>query len=191
MSEPSAACTAIDSSGPMNRSEPSMYERKATPRSEISITPPLDPEPPRRPLISSATLPCASEKTWNPPESVMIARSQPMNSCRPPSRGDPLGAGGEEEVERVAEHELEAEPGDVAEVERPHGAPRRQRDEGRRRDGTVGGEQAPGPGGSVACLDLEFEPLGVVAHDPEACPNECRLGSWLATGGGDGTQPSG
>ena len=98
----------------------------------------------------------------------MIARSQPMNSCRPPSCGDPLGAGGEEEMERVAEHELEAEPGDVAEVERPHGAPGRERDEGRRRDRTMGGEQAPGPGGSVTRLDLEFEPLRVVAHDPEA-----------------------
>ena len=49
------------------------------------------------PLTSSATSPWASEKTWKPPESVMIARSQPMNSCRPPSasiRSPPARASG-------------------------------------------------------------------------------------------------
>ena len=83
MSEPSFAWIAIDSSGPMKRSEPSSSDWKATPRSEIStLAPPA--ASPRRPLISSATPPWASEKTWNPPESVMIARSQPMKPCRPP-----------------------------------------------------------------------------------------------------------
>ena len=48
---------------------------------------------PRRPLISSATLPWASEKTWKPPESVMIARSQPMNRCSPPSAAIRSGPG--------------------------------------------------------------------------------------------------
>ena len=46
---------------------------------------PLAGRRPRRPLISSATAPWASEKTWKPPESVMIARSHPMKRCRPPS----------------------------------------------------------------------------------------------------------
>ena len=41
--------------------------------------------PPRRRLISSATDPWPIEKTWKPPESVMIGPSQPMNPCRPPS----------------------------------------------------------------------------------------------------------
>ena len=90
MSEPSAAWTAIDSSGPMNHSAPSMWERKRTPSSEMSRTAPCPPPSPaggfapRLPLTSSATPPWASEKTWKPPESVMIARSQPMNPCRPP-----------------------------------------------------------------------------------------------------------
>jgi len=30
-------------------------------------------------LISSATVPWPIEKTWNPPESVMIGRFHPMN----------------------------------------------------------------------------------------------------------------
>ena len=83
MSEPSAAWIRIDSSGPRKRFEPSSSDWKATPSSEIStLAPPA--LFPRRPLISSATPPWASEKTWNPPESVMIARSQPMKRCRPP-----------------------------------------------------------------------------------------------------------
>jgi hypothetical protein len=75
----------MDSSGPMNFSLPSRYERKRTPRSAMSITPPWAPELPRLPLISSATVPCASENTWKPPESVIIAPSQPLNRWRPPS----------------------------------------------------------------------------------------------------------
>jgi hypothetical protein len=39
---------------------------------------------PRLRLISSATDPCPIEKTWKPPESVMIGRRHAMNSCRPP-----------------------------------------------------------------------------------------------------------
>src|SRR4029079_3853500 len=38
-----------------------------------------------RDLISSATVPCPIEKTWKPPESVMIGRSQRMKRCSPPS----------------------------------------------------------------------------------------------------------
>ena len=35
---------------------------------------------------SSTTRRSPSETTWNPPESVRIGRSQPMNACSPPSR---------------------------------------------------------------------------------------------------------
>ena len=38
-----------------------------------------------RPLISSATVPWPIEKTWKPPESVMIGRSQRWKRCSPPS----------------------------------------------------------------------------------------------------------
>ena len=85
MSAPRAACTPIDSSGPRKRSDPSMYDRKRTPASEISSTLPLDPRSPRRPFTSSATPPWASENTWKPPESVITAPGQPMNSRSPPS----------------------------------------------------------------------------------------------------------
>ena len=62
--------------------------------------------------------------------------------------GDPLGAGRDEQVEGVAEDQLEAEPGDVAEVERPHRPLRRQRDERGRRHRPVRGQQAAGTGGA-------------------------------------------
>ena len=66
------------------------------------------------PLISSATVPWPIEKTWKPPESVMIGPSQPMKRCsRPPSSAMQLGPGLEHEVERVAEHHLVAEPRDL------------------------------------------------------------------------------
>ena len=83
MSEPSAAWTSIEVSGPMKRSAPSVYARKLTPSSSIERIRLW--ELPRRRLTSSATEPCPIENTWKPPESVMIGRSQPMNRCRPPS----------------------------------------------------------------------------------------------------------
>ena len=48
---------------------------------------------PRRPLISSATLPWASEKTWKPPESVMIAPLPAHEPVQPAERRDPLRPG--------------------------------------------------------------------------------------------------
>ena len=62
MSEPSAACTSIEVSGPMKRSRPSAYERKRTPSSSIEMT--MDWRGSRRRLISSATEPCPIENTW-------------------------------------------------------------------------------------------------------------------------------
>ena len=83
MSEPSFAWIPIDVSGPRKRSEPSSSDWNCTPCSLIFTIGPAEPWP-RLPLISSATPPWASEKTWKPPESVMIGRSQPMKPCRPP-----------------------------------------------------------------------------------------------------------
>ena len=71
-----------------------------------------------------------------------------------------------------AEHELEAEPGDVGEVERADGAPGRERDERRRRDLAVPGQQPPAAGGPVAGVDLEAQARGVGAHgrQPRGAP---------------------
>ena len=66
MSERSASCTAIESSGVSRTSLPSTGERNRTPSSVI--------------LRILARL-----KTWNPPESVRIGRDQCMKRCRPPS----------------------------------------------------------------------------------------------------------
>ena len=65
------------------------------------------------PLTSSATPPWASEKTWKPPESVISARSQPMNPCSPPAAAIRSGARRDEQVVGVAEDQLVAEPGDL------------------------------------------------------------------------------
>ena len=65
MSESSTCWMRIDSSGLRKTFEPSTGEAKVTPSSVILRL-------------------CASEKTWNPPESVRIGRFQPMNRCRPP-----------------------------------------------------------------------------------------------------------
>ena len=82
MSEPSAACTSIEVSGPMNRSRAVDVGAKAhallVDREDHRLA------RPRLRLISSATEPWPIENTWKPPESVMIGRRQPMNSCRPP-----------------------------------------------------------------------------------------------------------
>ena len=94
MSEPSAACTAIDSSGPMNRSEPSRYERKATPRSEISITPPLAPD------AAAAALDLVGDVAVCEREDLKAARvrdDRPLPAdelVQAAELGDPLGAGG-------------------------------------------------------------------------------------------------
>ncbi len=66
MSLPSACWISMEVSGPMNILLPSRWLRNCTPSSLIL----------RR---------LAREKTWNPPESVRIGRSQDMNLCRPPA----------------------------------------------------------------------------------------------------------
>ena len=65
MSEASARCTSMESSGVRFTWSPSMGERKRTPSSVI--------------LRSSARL-----NTWKPPESVRMGRCQCMKPCRPP-----------------------------------------------------------------------------------------------------------
>ena len=69
-----------------------------------------------RPLTSSATVPWPIEKTWKPPESVMIGASQRMKRCRPPWLGDQLVAGLQVQVEGVAEHHVVAERGHLGGV---------------------------------------------------------------------------
>ena len=61
----SAACTSIEISGERKQSDPSMCDRNSVPASVI--------------LRSAPRL-----QTWNPPESVSMARFQPMKLCRPP-----------------------------------------------------------------------------------------------------------
>ena len=64
MSEFSTVWIRIDSSGDRKRRRPSIGEANFTPSSVIFRIP-------------------RSEKTWNPPESVRIGRSQCMKSCSP------------------------------------------------------------------------------------------------------------
>ena len=82
----------IETSGEMNNSAPSRGDWNRAPSSLISTLEPWSPERPL-PLTSLATPPWASEKTWKPPESVMIARSQFMNPCRPPAAAIRSGPG--------------------------------------------------------------------------------------------------
>ena len=133
MSEPSAAWTSIEVSGPMKRSRAVevgaeahalLLDRRGSTGALARL--------PRRRLISSATEPWPIENTWKPPESVMIGRSQPMNSCSPPSSRDQLVPGLDEQVERVAEHHVVAELGDLGRVERLHGRLGGERHERRR-----------------------------------------------------------
>ena len=52
-------------------------------------------------LVSSATPPCASEKTWNPPESVITARSQAHEAVQAAEGGDPILTRRQVQVEGV------------------------------------------------------------------------------------------
>jgi hypothetical protein len=81
---------------------------------------------------------------------------------------DQLGARGQEQVERVPEDELEAEPLDVVHAEGAHGAAGRQRYESGRRNRSMSGDEPPGAGGSVTRFDLELKASRVAAHDPGA-----------------------
>ncbi len=67
MSEPSASWISTASSGERTCLDPSRWERNVTSSSDTV----------RREL---------REKTWNPPLSVTIGRSHPMNRCNPPRR---------------------------------------------------------------------------------------------------------
>ena len=67
MSGPSACWTAIECSGVNRWIDPSRCDLNVTPSSSITRRSP-------------------SDTTWNPPESVRIGLSQPMNACSPPRR---------------------------------------------------------------------------------------------------------
>ena len=67
MSGPSACWTSIECSGVNRWIDPSRWLLNVTPSSSMTRRSP-------------------SDTTWNPPESVRIGLSQPMNVCRPPSR---------------------------------------------------------------------------------------------------------
>ena len=97
-----------------------------------------------RALISSATVPWPIEKTWKPPESVMIGRSQSMNRCRPPSCSISSSPGPQEQMEGVAEHHLVAELRDLLGQQAFDGRLRGERHEGGCTDVAVGGAQHPG-----------------------------------------------
>ena len=90
MSERSARCTSIESSGVSRTSEPSSGERKRTPSSVI--------------LRSLRRL-----NTWKPPESVRIGLLPVHEAMQPAVRGDDLRSGPQHQMERVAEDDLRAE----------------------------------------------------------------------------------
>ena len=71
----------------------------------------------------------------------MIGCSQPMNSCSPPSALDQLVAGIEEQVERVAEHHVVAQRGDLGREQALDRRLRGQRHERGRAHLAVGGAE--------------------------------------------------
>ena len=83
MSEPSASCVSMESSGVSRTALPSMGERNCTPSSVI--------------LRSDSRL-----KTWNPPESVRMGRRQCMKPCKPAMRTQDFIARPQHEMKGVA-----------------------------------------------------------------------------------------
>ena len=133
-----------------------------------------------RPLISSATVPWPIEKTWKPPESVMIGAPQPMNSCRPPKLRDQLVARLEEQVERVAEHHVVAERGDLARLEALDRRLRRQRDERRRADRRRGRCAGPRPARASRGRAQDLQGASCAPHPMSYCASACPLRVRLA-----------
>ena len=143
----SADCSSIARSGVRKCFVPSSGERNSTPS---SVT--------RR---REARL-----ITWKPPESVRIARGQPMKAWRPPAFSIVAGPGPRHEVIGVGQHDA-AIPG-FQPVER-HAldrAPGAHRHEARRFDLGMGRAQPapPGRGSGVARVDREQDVLEVEAH---------------------------
>ena len=148
MSEPSAACTSIEVSGPMNRSRPSAYERNRTPSSAMEIDH-------RLPTVAPA-LDLLGHRAVAHREHLVAARvgdDRPLPAhelVEAAHLGDQLVAGLDEQVERVAEHHVVAELGDLAGVQRLHRGGRGERHERRRADRAVRGLNDARSRGAVA-----------------------------------------
>ncbi len=123
MSEPSASCTSIESSGVSRTALPSMGERNCTPSSVI--------------LRSDSRL-----KTWKPPESVRMGRFQFMKPCRPAVRAQDFLARPQHQVKGVAEHDVGAQPFEFLRRHGLHGAVGADRHERRRFDDAMRETQA-------------------------------------------------
>ena len=106
----------------------------------------------------------------------MIARSQPMNRCRPPSSAIRSAPGERKRWKVLPRISSKPSPATSAALEGADRAAGRQRDEGRRLDRAVRRDSRAGAGGSVARLDLESEASRVVSHDrqPRAGPRPRR-----------------
>ena len=158
MSEPSAAWTPIEVSGPMNFSAPSTYERKRTPSSSMPrIAPERSLVFALRPLISSATVAVAHAEDLEAAgvgDHRLVPAHEVVDAAEPL---DQLRAGGEEQVERVRQHHVVAEVGRLGDLERLDHRLRRERDEGGRADLPVVEPEDAGAGarGGVARADRE------------------------------------
>ena len=133
MSAPRARWISIARSGVSLRVVPSMWLWKVTPSSSMR----------RRP---------SSEKTWNPPESVSIGRSQVVKRWRPPIGSHHVLARADVQVIGVAEDDLRAGAADVGGTEAADDAMGAHRHEGGRADGAVRkreGSRASGAEGAV------------------------------------------
>ncbi len=146
MSEPSCACTLIETSGEMNSSAPSRGEWNRAPSSLISTLEPWSPERPAAlDLVGDAAV---GEREDLEAAGVGDQRPLPVHEAvQPAGGGDPLRPGRDEQVVGVAEDQLVAEPGDLGRLQPPHRPLRRQRDEGRRLDRPVGGVDDARAGG--------------------------------------------
>ena len=96
---------------------------------------------------------------WNPPESVRIARFQPMNAWSPPARRIVSLPRPRHEVVRVGENGPAVPLLQPVELDSLHGAASSDRQEARRLDVAMVGRQDPAPRGRrrVSCEDLERE----------------------------------
>ena len=80
----SASSTPMAISGERKRREPSRWERKVTPSSEMATSP--GPGRGTAPPAWERSARSPREKTWKPPESVRMGPSQRMKAWSPPSR---------------------------------------------------------------------------------------------------------
>ena len=93
------------------------------------------------------------EKTWKPPESVMIGRRQAMNSCRPPISATWSSPGVMNRWKVLPSTIGKPRSATSDGLEPLDRAARGQRDERRRRDVAVGGMDEARAGAPVAGLD--------------------------------------